>query len=114
MSDAPSANGGNGRDSRGRFAAGNKHSKGNPLGGAVSRMRSEMLKAVTEGDLETIVGVLVTRAKEGDLAAIKLLLSYAVGKPVDHEAMDRMDANRESAQKYKDFMAGEISIDELL
>jgi hypothetical protein len=114
VSDSPSANGGDGRNARGQFTAGNKHARGNPLAGAVTKLRSSMLRAVTQDDLDDIVAEVVRQGKAGNLAAIKLLLAYTVGKPIDYSAMDRLENEHERAQKTRDFMAGHISIDELI
>ena len=80
-----------GRDSDGRFAAGNKFAAGNPFARRMARLRSRFLEAVTEDDLHTVARKLVDMAKGGDLAAAKLLLAYAIGQPTDPVNPDRMD-----------------------
>ena len=80
---APSANGGNGRDSAGRFAKGNSGGPGNPYAARVARLRSAMLDAVTDEDFTAIVRKLVELAKGGDMAAIREVMTRTVGKHVE-------------------------------
>ena len=44
-------------------------------------LRQAMFDAVTDGDVREIVQGLIKRAKEGDIGATKLLLTYLVGGP---------------------------------
>jgi len=69
------------RDGTGRFTAGNKAAKGNPFARRMARLRSVLLDSVTDEDLRTVSAKLIDLAKGGDLAAVKLLLAYSVGKP---------------------------------
>ncbi len=81
----------NGRDARGRFAAGNPGGPGNPFARRVAELRSVLLESVTKEDMQFIAGQLVVMARTGDLAAIKLLFQYVVGKPaatVDPDSLD--------------------------
>jgi hypothetical protein len=113
---APSANGGNGqasrlsngadflqprekngRDARGRFAAGNLGGPGNPFARRTAKLRQALMDVVTDEDIKDIMAMLLFKAKSGDLAAAKLLLSYTVGKPgavVDPDGLDRAEAQR--------------------
>lgn len=82
------------RGSDGRFAKGNPGGSGNPFNRQVAALRQALLNAVTPTDLEEIVAVLLIKAKSGDLAAIKLLLSYTIGKPgpaVDPDTLDQQE-----------------------
>jgi hypothetical protein len=54
-------------------------------------MRKVLLECVTEDDLREIVAEVVEQAKEGDLGAAKLVLSYVVGKPTATVDPDRVD-----------------------
>jgi hypothetical protein len=45
-----------------------------------------MLDCVSPQDFGEIITALVTRAKEGDIAAIKLLLDRLLGRAPDHDA----------------------------
>jgi hypothetical protein len=90
--DAPSANQANGRDAQGRFAKGNAGGPGNPFARRMARMRSVLCAAVSEEDIEAVTRMLVERAREGDVAAARLLLAYAVGQPAEAVDPDTLDA----------------------
>jgi hypothetical protein len=113
---APSANGGNGqasrlpngadflqsrekngRDARGRFAAGNLGGPGNPFARRTAKLRQALIETVTDEDIKDIIAMLLFKAKSGDVAAARVLLSYTVGKPgaaVDPDGLDRAEAQR--------------------
>ena len=86
----PSASDGN-RDSTGRFIAGNKASKGNPLGPMVAKLRSCLLNSVTEDDMRAIVAALVDKAKRGDVSAASLLFDRCLGKPLEIDIIERLE-----------------------
>jgi hypothetical protein len=91
----------NGRDQRGRFTAGNAGGPGNPFARRVARLRTILMEYVTDQDMEEIVGQLVVMAKFGDLAAIKLLFQYTLGKPgkaVDPSALDAEEPDSMGAE----------------
>ena len=46
-----------------------------------ARMRRAFFEAVSEDDMREIVEGLVKKAKSGDLAAIRMLMSYGIGSP---------------------------------
>ena len=97
MKTAPSTNGSNGnRESNGRFAKGNPGGPGNPHARKVARLRSLILESVTEDDLRAIVAVLVKRAREGDLAAIRELFNRLIGSPADV-----VDRKEQAKQRHK-------------
>src|SRR5260370_41631105 len=73
--------GDNGRDARGRFAAGNPGGRGNPLARRVAELRKGLLETVTDEELRIVAGQLMGKAKFGDLAAMKLLFQDVWGKP---------------------------------
>ncbi len=80
-----------GRDAGGRFACGNRGGPGNPFARQVAALRAGLLARVTPEDLGDVAEELLRRAKDGDVAAAKLLLSYALGKPaaaVDPDTLD--------------------------
>jgi hypothetical protein len=87
----PSPNGVNGRDSRGRFAKGNRGGTGNPFARRVARLRTLLLEIVSEDDLRGVLAKLVERARTGDVAAVRLVLNYLIGRPVDAVDPDRLD-----------------------
>ena len=85
----PAADGG--RDPHGRFGKGNAGGPGNPFARRVAALRAALLAAVTDDDLDAVTRELVRQAREGNLAAARLLLSYALGKPaapVDPDTLD--------------------------
>src|SRR6266487_718296 len=81
-----------GRDQHGRFTKGNPGGIGNPHARKVAALRSALLKTVTEEDVIAVAQRLIEQAKEGDVAAARLLFAYALGKPQeapDPDALDR-------------------------
>ncbi len=78
----PSHAGYNGRSPGGQFGPGNSYGRGNPTLKKLGAMRRAVLDAVTAEDLEAIFTKLVAIAKTGDLAAAKMVVEYACGKPV--------------------------------
>ena len=81
----------NGHDAKGRFAKGNAGGPGNPFGRKLAANRAAILEAVTPEDVRLIMGVLREKALAGDLAAAKLVLQYAVGKPQPVPQPDRVN-----------------------
>jgi len=76
----PPANGDNGRDENtGRFLPGNSCSPGNPFTGKVMRLKTALLDAVDEQDLQDVIATLVHKARDGDVAAAKVLLDRMLG-----------------------------------
>lgn len=77
-----------------RLACGFEENKGGPRNAfarRVARLRWLVVEAVSDDDVLAVVGQLVSRARAGNVAAIKLLLAYTVGKPaaaVDPDALD--------------------------
>jgi hypothetical protein len=89
--DDPGGQAQQGRDKNGRFAKGNPGGPGNPFSRQLAQMRQVVLQCVSEADLRDIVAQVVQKAKQGDLAAARLVLSYAVGKPQPAPEPDRLD-----------------------
>ena len=88
------------RDQRGRFVTGNPGGTGNPFARQVAALRKAFLESVTTADIAAIAAALLAKAKEGDVAAAKLVLSYAVGKPEATVDPDRLDLDE--WQTFKD------------
>lgn len=78
-----------GRDGHGRFAKGNRISRGNPLARRVARLRAALVRAVTPEDIAAVVEALIEKARSGDVAAARELLDRTLGKP------DALDFNSE-------------------
>jgi hypothetical protein len=80
-----------GRGPDGRFCKGNPGGPGNPFARAVAALRQEFLKAVTSEDISGIARAMIQKAKEGDVAAAKVVLQYTLGKPAGTVDPDRLD-----------------------
>lgn len=70
-----------GRDGKGRFAPGNKASKGNPHAQRVHRLRSVLIRATTPARMAKVIDTLLSLAEAGDVQAAKLVLAYTLGPP---------------------------------
>jgi hypothetical protein len=81
-----------GRDARGRFTKNNKGGPGNPFARRVASLRQVLLDTVTDEDIREIAAALIVQAREGNLAATKLLFSYVLGKPSESVNPDTLDA----------------------
>lgn len=92
MNPPPSTHGTNGKDHSGRFAAGNKLGRGNPLAGRAAKIRAVLLKRLTPKDAGVIADALIAQAKAGDLASIRELLDRTIGKPAQTELLERVEA----------------------
>lgn len=82
----------NGRDGLGRFATGNPGGPGNPHAKRVGELRSALMAAVRPGDVTAIVGKLVELAKAGDVRAIREVLDRTLGRPVEADLIERLEA----------------------
>ena len=100
MTTTPSPNGPNGRDRDGRFAKGNPGGPGNPHAAKVASLRSALLAAVTEDDMGEIAARLVQLAKEGDLAAVRELFLRTLGRPLEHDILDRLEQLEAAVQTW--------------
>ena len=87
----PTPPSGDGRDAAGRFAKGNPGGTGNPHAQKVAALRSAMLNAVTEDDVEAIIRRLVQDARAGDLYAAREVLLRTLGKPVEYDLIERLE-----------------------
>jgi hypothetical protein len=88
MSPAPKTNAANsqqapspGRDAGGRFAEGNPGGPGNPYPRRVAALRRALLDSVTEDDIKAIAKAVIEEAKDGNIAAAKIIFQYTLGKP---------------------------------
>src|SRR5262249_32222496 len=79
------------RDGHGRFAKGNRAGVGNPFARQVAGFRAAILQATTHEDIKLITKKLIEMAREGNLAAAKLLLAYTCGRPEQTPDPDRLD-----------------------
>ena len=81
------------REANGHFAKGNKGGPGNPFARQVAALRQTLLNRATPKDFEEIADELIKKAKTGDLAAIKLLFQYILGKPAPSPDPDHLDVD---------------------
>jgi hypothetical protein len=86
---------GNGKDSSGRFAKGNRLGRGNPLAGRAAKIRAELFRMSTREDVRAICQKLIDGAKQGDLAYIREWFDRTVGKPTDVLTEQRVSALEE-------------------
>jgi hypothetical protein len=79
------------RDQRGRFTAGNRGGPGNPFARQTAVLRQALVNAVSEKDIADIAAVLLEKARQGDVAASRLVFAYALGKPAAAADPDTLD-----------------------
>jgi hypothetical protein len=89
-----------GRDNKGRFAAGNPGGPGNPFARQTAQLRSALIQRVTSEDMGVIADALILKARNGNLDAIKLLFQYVIGKPAAAVNPDTLDV-----QEFRDIYA---------
>jgi hypothetical protein len=65
----------------GYFAPGNRIGRGNPGNRRMAELRRALLDCATDEDIRALYGSMMAAAKEGDVAAARLLLDHLVGKP---------------------------------
>jgi hypothetical protein len=89
------------REANGHFAKGNKGGPGNPFARQVAALRQTLLNRTTQKDFEEVADELIKKAKTGDVAAIKLLFQYTLGKPAPCPDPDDLDVDEwHRLQKY--------------
>ncbi|OPZ98886.1 MAG: hypothetical protein BWY71_01136 [Planctomycetes bacterium ADurb.Bin412] len=101
MTEKPLPNGSNGRDDKGQFTKGNGGGPGNPFAQQVAELRKTLLTAVTPKDLQAVVKALLNQAKEGNIAAVRELLSRLLGPPVEVDILARLEALEERLAEKK-------------
>lgn len=80
------------RAANGRFLLGNRGGPGNPFGKQVGALRAALLSAVTPEELAAITATLVQLAKDGNVAAIREVFDRTLGKPVESDLLERLEA----------------------
>jgi hypothetical protein len=58
-----------------------------------------MVQSVTEEDMQTVMRTLVEAAKSGEPWAVKELLDRTLGRPVEADLIERLEALEAMAQK---------------
>ena len=72
----------NGKDpATGRFVKGWRGGPGNPHGAETAKLRSALLKAITDRDVQAIIRKMIAKAKAGNVEAARLVLERVFGKP---------------------------------
>jgi hypothetical protein len=83
-----------------------------PFARRTAKLRQALMDVVTDEDIKDIMAMLLFKAKSGDVAAAKVLLSYTVGKPgpaVDPDGLDRAEA-----QRWEDDMVSKQAVERIL
>jgi hypothetical protein len=75
----PARNGARSHD--GKFAKGNSYGKGNPTLQRIHALRAKLLGSISDAAMGRIAKTLVKAAEAGDMDAVKILLTYSIGKP---------------------------------
>lgn len=91
LDDEPSPSVPNGRTSDGRFTAGNRLARGNPLARQVQALRTALLSAVTPDDLVVVTKRLVKEARTGNLVAMKILYDRLLGPSIAVDLLERLE-----------------------
>jgi hypothetical protein len=86
---APTSN----HDASGRFVRGNRGGPGNPLGGRIGEMRQIIVDALTNDAVRKLADAMIERAQDGNVAAARLLLQYALGRPAAAADLERFDCD---------------------
>jgi hypothetical protein len=101
MTQPPSPNGRNGRGPGGRFGKGNPGGPGNPYAAKVGRWRATLADSVSEEDMRSVARALVKAAKAGEPWAVRELLDRTLGKPVEADLIERLEALEASLSERK-------------
>ncbi|MFO0864961.1 MAG: hypothetical protein U0744_09970 [Gemmataceae bacterium] len=83
----------------GRFKNGNRGGPGNPFARRVAKLRQAMLEECAEEDLRELTRAMLNKAKQGDVAAARLICQYSLGKPAKTADPDRVDEDELSVLK---------------
>jgi hypothetical protein len=90
--DTPSQTAVDGRDRRGRFAVGNRASKGNVIARKAAQCRAKLFSTVKGKDFQGVVRKVVSEAQRGRPWACKLLFAYLIGRPIGPDILSRIEA----------------------
>src|SRR5262249_54411732 len=82
----------NGRDKKGRFAAGNPGGPGNPHARSTAQLH-KTFRDIAETEFVEVVKEIFRRAKAGEWHAQRMVLEYTLGKPAEATNPDRVDAD---------------------
>lgn len=68
-----------------------KPGPGNPFAARVHELRRTLLDAITPDALHRVVIRMIELAVEGDVAAAKVVIERAVGKPIEPDLVERIE-----------------------
>jgi hypothetical protein len=88
-----------GRDATGRFTKGNPGGPGNPFYRRQAEFRRAALAAFTPEDVTSLLRVMLALGRNGDTAAARVFLDYAVGKPAKAAEPDQTDLHEWQLQQ---------------
>lgn len=79
------------RDVKGRFAKGTERGPGRPPGTHVQSLRNALLQEAKPADMKAVARKLIELAREGDVAAAKLILDRLLGPPQPLDILERIE-----------------------
>jgi hypothetical protein len=98
----------NDRDRQGRFAEGNRLSTGNPHARHCARMLAMFRNAITDEEMYQLCRVLFEKANKGDMAALKMVWQYKVGKPLPAPNPDMIERD-----EWNNYQTDAMTLDEM-
>ncbi|CAN5217750.1 hypothetical protein BH10PLA2_BH10PLA2_20340 [soil metagenome] len=101
-----------GRDAGGRFPKGNAGGPGNPHARHCANMLTLFRSCIDAQRLEALIKVLYDKAYAGDLGAIKLIVSYSIGKPTHAPQPDGIE--HDEWKRFQESAVRQQAITELL
>jgi len=81
------------RDTNGQFKKGWNGGPGRPRLDAEQKYLRTLHRSLLQRDVREIIKKLIVKAKAGNIQAAKLLLEYAVGKPMQYVSADIKSTN---------------------
>src|SRR5262249_22569122 len=77
----------------GKFAPGNRCSRGNPFNKRMAALKSAVLEEIKSQDIKRLVRHLHNMAMQGVVAAAVVLLRYTIGRPPESIDPDQIEIN---------------------
>ncbi|CAN5156206.1 hypothetical protein BH10PLA2_BH10PLA2_26900 [soil metagenome] len=101
-----------GRDAGGHFPKGNAGGPGNPHARHCANMLTLFRSCIDAQRLEALIKVLYDKAYAGDLGAIKLIVSYSIGKPTHAPQPDGIE--HDEWKRFQETAVRQQAVTELL
>ena len=79
------------RDEGGRFLKGCAPGPGNPYSAKVAELRTALLAAITEKDIQDVIKALLKEAKKGNVPAARIILDRALGPIEASDVLERIE-----------------------